>query len=69
EASITKDEERIAAIEESLIAGSTEVAKLSMELGTLKKKVDGNFEAFTDLTLEHDQIFARFEQQLKEIEA
>lgn len=69
EASITKDEERIAAIEESLIAGSTDVAKLSMELGTLKKKVDVNFEAFSDLTIEHDQIFARFEQQLKDIEA
>jgi ATP-binding cassette subfamily F protein 3 len=69
EASITKDEERIAAIEESLIAGSSEIAKLSMELGTLKKKVDVNFEAFSDLTVEHDQIFARFEQQLKEIEA
>lgn len=69
EASITKDEERIAAIEELLIAGSSEIAKLSMELGTLKKKVDVNFEAFSDLTVEHDQIFARFEQQLKEIEA
>ena len=69
ETSITKDEERVAVIEELLISGTSDVAKLSMELGTLKKKVDVNFESFSNLTLEHDEIFARFEQQLKEIDA
>jgi ATP-binding cassette subfamily F protein 3 len=69
EHNITNDEERISNIEEALIAGSVDVVKLSMELGTLRKKVDTNFEVFTELTLEHDGVFARFELQLKDIEA
>lgn len=70
---ITKSEERVKEAEAELLAISSgektgSVPMLNQELGKLRKKIDVDFEKLTELSLEHDEKMARFEERLKALE-
>lgn len=48
---------------------SRKIQENSQRLGTVKKRVEEAFEELTDVTLNHDEIFQRYEEKLKELEA
>lgn len=69
ETQITKAEERIKQIEEELLAISSgektgSVPMLNQELGKLRKRVDGDFEKLTEVSLKHDERAAHYGQLL-----
>lgn len=47
---------------------SKKIQTASQRLGVVKKKVDEIFEKLTEVTLSHDEIFARYETKLNELE-
>ncbi|MGE3609273.1 MAG: ABC-F family ATP-binding cassette domain-containing protein [Bacteriovoracaceae bacterium] len=47
---------------------SKKIQESSQRLGFLKKKIDESFEELTEVTLKHDEIFAKYEEKLKELE-
>jgi ATP-binding cassette subfamily F protein 3 len=47
---------------------SKKIQETSQRLGSVKKRVDEAFENLTDVTMKHDEIFARYEVQLKELD-
>lgn len=73
EKEIMKLEDEQAKLETDLIdlAGAGDSRKIqenSQRLGVIKKRVEEAFEELTDITLKHDEIFQRFEVQLKDLE-
>jgi len=67
EKGIMKAEEEARILEESLI--SKPEPEGFKKLGVLKKKIDEDFEELANLTLEHDDHFAKFEKRLTELES
>ncbi len=67
EASIMKAEDEASTLEEALIAKPEPDG--FRRLGTLKKKIDEDFEELTNLTTDHDGQFAIFEKRLSELES
>jgi ATP-binding cassette, subfamily F, member 3 len=74
EKEIIKLEEEQQKLEQDLIdfasqGDSKKIQESSQRLGVVKKQVEDSFEALTDVTLKHDEIFAKYETQFKELEA
>jgi ATP-binding cassette subfamily F protein 3 len=65
EASIMKAEEEATVLESDLI--SKPDPEGFKRLGTLKKKIDEDFEGLTTITTEHDEKFSVFEKRLQEL--
>ena len=55
-------------MDEEFLKDSKKVQESSQRLGQVKKKVETAFEELTDITLKHDEIFAGYEEKLKELE-
>lgn len=73
EKEIMKLEEEQTKIENQLmdpefLNDSKKVQEVSQRLGQVKKKIEISFEELTDITLTHDEIFARYEVKLKDLE-
>lgn len=66
EAAIMKSEVEAATLEEALI--SRPEPEGFKRLGTLKKKIDEDFEDLARMTVDHDKQFASFEKRLTELE-
>lgn len=47
---------------------SKKIQGASQRLGVVKKKVDESFEELTEVTMKHDDLFAKFELKLKDLE-
>ena len=47
---------------------SKKIQQCSQRLGVVKKTVEDSFEELTELTIKHDDLFAKFEEKLKELE-
>lgn len=71
EKEIMKLEEEQSKLEASLleITDSKKIQENSKQLGTVKKRVEEAFEELTEITLQHDEIFNRYEEKLKELES
>jgi ATP-binding cassette subfamily F protein 3 len=48
---------------------SKRIQEISQKLGSLKKRIDESFEELTQVTTKHDDLFAKYEEKLKELEA
>jgi ATP-binding cassette subfamily F protein 3 len=73
EKEIMKLEEEQGKIEAGLIdlassGDSKKIQESSQRLGIVKKRIDDAFEELTDITMNHDAIFNRYEEKLKELE-
>ncbi len=66
EAAIMKTEGEAATLEEALI--SKPEPEGFKRLGTIKKKIDEDFEELARMTVDHDKQFANFEKRLTELE-
>ena len=58
-------EERV--IELASSKDSSEIQKVSQRLGSVKKEIESSFEELTEITMDHDEKFAGFEERLSEI--
>ena len=67
EANIVKSEGEASSLEEALITKPDPEG--FKKLGSLKKKIDEDFEELARMTVDHDKQFASFEKRLNEIES
>ncbi|MFL5784346.1 MAG: ABC-F family ATP-binding cassette domain-containing protein [Bacteriovoracaceae bacterium] len=67
EKEIMKMEDEASALEEKLVTSTN--ADDFKRLGLLRKKIDDDFEALSEITMEHDGKFQTFETRLSEIES
>jgi len=73
EKDIIKFEEEQVKLEADLIAlsssgDSKKIQENSQRLGMVRKKVDESFEELTEVTMKHDDLMAKYEVKLKELE-
>ena len=74
EQTIIKLEEEQPKLEAELIERSTQgdskkIQETSQRLGVVKKKIDKAFEELTEVTNKHDDLMAKYEVKLKELES
>jgi ATP-binding cassette subfamily F protein 3 len=55
-------------IELATQSDSKRIQQCSQRLGVIKKSIEESFEELTEITIKHDDIFARFEEKLKDLE-
>jgi ATP-binding cassette subfamily F protein 3 len=55
-------------IELATQSDSKKIQQCSQRLGVIKKSIEESFEELTEMTIKHDDIFARFEDKLKDLE-